>query len=473
MANQFSDRPPFCDFLERYQAAFMPKWKGSQLSSQRVGIGRFDEWLKVCGYSLKDLNWQTLLEFHRFLAAQGVSPISCQKSVQAAKHALRWAIERGELPQKMEDIYTFRYNRHEWKIDLPPLSKEFLSPLEPTRPGSYKSHLFAHRIFHIFLREKNLTYRRLRSEHIVAFVKFINQKEFHQRTRATLALQVRVYLIWLHRRRKISRDPDELLPSHLIPKRYAGLPRPLDPAVDRKLQELLESVDDLYYMAILLLRRTGLRIAELRKLEFDCIQMDKKGRAALMVPAVKLGLERRVPLDAGTVALIKKIQIMSLKNYKKNAPPKVLIIGPRGMPPRYERFSAALTEICARLGVKKWINLHSLRHTYATSMLNAGLSITSLKEMLGHKAINMSLVYAKVSQEKIHAEYSEALLRMSEKQIPKILESAPSGPSAAFADLGSLIAKSLDGCSDPEKQKRLQALRARLAKLKMELLKTL
>ena len=132
-----------------------------------------------------------------------------------------------------------------------------------------------------------------------------------------------------------------------------------------------------------------------------------------------------------------------------------------------------MTELCARLGVKKWINLHSLRHTYATAMLNAGLSITSLKEILGHKAINMSLIYAKVSNEKIHSEYSHALLRMSEKQIPKILESKPGGPAAAFADLGSFIAKSLDGCDDPKKEKRIRGLRTRLAKLKMELLQVL
>ena len=473
MANQYSHRPPFCDFLERYQAAFKPKWKKSQLITQRIGIGRFDEWLKVCGHSLKDLNWQKLMEFHRFLAAQGAPAGACQRGVQVAKHALRWGIENGELPQKMEDIYTFHYGRHEWNIELPTLSQQFLSELEPTRPGAFVAHRYSHRVFHTFLREKKLSYRRLRTEHCVAFVKYLKGKSFYQRTRMTMCMHVRTYLRWLNRQKKIKRFPDDLFPRHLVPKTVASLPRPLDAEIDRQLQQLLEDTDDFYYKAILLLRKTGLRIAELRKLEFDCIQVDKKGRHALIVPPVKLGIERRVPLDPGTVALIIKLQGMSVQNYKKKLSPKVLLIGPLGTPPRYERFSAVMAELCSRLGVKKWINLHALRHTYATSMLNAGLSITSLKEILGHKAINMSLIYAKVSQEKIHSEYSEALLRMSEKHIPKILEEKPGGLSAAFGDLSGSIAKSFDDCSDPLKQKQLRALRSRLAKFKMELLKAL
>jgi hypothetical protein len=164
---------------------------------------------------------------------------------------------------------------------------------------------------------------------------------------------------------------------------------------------------------------------------------------------------------------------MSLKNYKKKSQPKNLVICHTGGPPRYERYSSAMTEICARLKITKWINLHALRHTYATALLNAGLSITSLKEILGHKSINMSLLYAKVTQEKIHAEYSQAILKMSERQIPKILEAKIDGPNTAFADLNSAITKSLDNFTDPASIKRLKALHVRLSKLKMELSKFL
>ncbi len=469
MANQHTYRLPFCDFLERYLTEQKPKWKKSHLRTQRVGLGRFDEWFKICGYKLHELNWQKLLEFHRFVALQGASVGACQRAVQNAKHALRWGIERKELPQKLEELYTYHHSRHEWKIELPKLSLQFLHEFEPTRPGAFKVHRYAHRVFHTYLLEKNLTYRRFKVQHAVGFLKYLNEKQFHRRSRAVMPTQIRTYLRWLYKNRKISRHPDDIFPLHLVAKRIATLPRPLEPEIDQKLQELLESTEDIYYKAILLIRRTGLRISELKELSFNCIQIDQKGRTSLIVPPIKLGIERRVPLDPKTVELIKKIQIFSQKNYKKKSDPPKLVIGLQGRPPRYERFSGVMTEICARLNVKKWINLHALRHTYATSLLNAGLSITSLKEILGHKAINMSLGYAKVSQQKIHAEYSQAILKMSEKHIPNILEPKPGGINETFADLGSIITKSLDGCESSDNRKKLKALQARLSKIKIEL----
>ncbi len=472
MANQFSNRPPFCDFLERYLAHYKPLWKKSQLGTMRVGIGRFDEWLKVCDYKLFELTWQKLLEFHRFMAVQGTGDLACQRGVETAKHALKWGIDRGELPQKLEDIYTFHIIRNYWDIELPKLAESFLAELEPTRPGAHRAHRYAHRVFHTYLAEKKLSYRKLKTSDLTGFIKYLKNKGFHARTMANLPCHIKAFLYWLHKNKKIKRHPEELFPRHLMAKRVSSLPRPIDPVIDQKLQTLLENTDDLYFKSILLIRRTGLRISELRKMQFDCVQVDQKGRASLIVPIVKLGVERRVPLDEKTVALIRAIQEISRENYKKRSEPKLLVIANTGMPPRYERYCAALADICARLGVKKWINLHALRHTYATSMLNAGLTITSLKEILGHKSINMSLCYAKVTQEKIHAEYSLALQKMSDQHIPSILISNGKEPKDAFGELGNLLSAAIDKSRDKSEQKRLRSLKNRLAKIKMEFLKS-
>ncbi len=469
--NQFTNRPKFCDYLERYQAANKTRWKKSQYISQRVGIGRFDEWLKVTSYNLRDLDWQKLLELHRFIASQGVGPNGCAKGVQAAKHAIRWGIESGELPQKLEDIYTFRFLKNKWSHHLPPLSVEYLSSFEPTRPGSFRLHQYAHRVFHTFLTERKLTYRNLRQRHLMDFIKYLDQKGFSQQTKMSLPIKVKAYLVWLYAKRKIKIEAEELLPSRLMPKKPKNLPRPLSPELDQKLQNLLETTDDLYYKSILLIRRTGLRISELMKMEYDCIEYDQKKRAALKVPAVKLAIERRVPLDPKTIAIIESIQKMSLANHKKKSNPKHLVIRESGKPPRYERYSAALAEICARLNTEKWINLHSLRHTYATSMLNAGVSITTLKELLGHKTIIMTLLYAKVTSEKIHEDYSEAVKRMSGQQIPHLLTRPTDSPEEIFLELNRILAKRADLAKSPIEQKRIRSLRAKAAKLKSEVMR--
>jgi integrase len=255
----------------------------------------------------------------------------------------------------------------------------------------------------------------------------------------------------------------------MIPKPPKRLPRPLAPELDHRLQALLEETDDLAYKAILLIRRTGLRISELRKLEFDCIDYDLKNRPRLKVPVVKLGVERRVPLDPKTVELIRLIQKKSLQNYRRNRLPKLLVIGPKGRPPPYTSYSSALTELCARLNTKKWINLHALRHTYATSLLAAGVSIVSLKEILGHKTIVMTLLYAKVTQEQIQSEYTKAITQMDARGIPSVLAPRPHDTGTLFSDLGASIMKTLDQSTDSKTRNRLKSLLNRVSRIKSEL----
>ncbi len=461
--------PPLCDFLFRYTAANEKNWKPFHAVGQRVGINRFNEWLLASKTNMNDLDWNKLLDFYRFIQSQGVSIRAVAKSVQAAKHALRWGIENKELSIRIEDLYTSTYPKNKWLENLPPLSEEFLAELEPVRPGSYRGHKYCHRVFHTFLTEKKLTYRKLQKKHAVMFIKYIHEKGFLPQSKVSFPSKVRVYLKWLYKKRKIKRHPDDILPSEMIPKKERNLPRPIDPEIDQKIQDILKDTDDLFYKCILLMRRCGLRTSEAMKMEFDCISYDQKGRATLKVPIVKLGIERRVPLDPETIAVIKIIQNISRANYKKKSDPHLLVIGRSGRPARRERYSDAMLEICTKLDVKKWINLHALRHTYATSMLTAGISITTLKELLGHKSINMTLLYAKVTPEKMHAEYTEALKNMSSQQVPYLLTIKKNSSSELFKELSRIIQKKLDQSSISElSSKKLNQLQARLSKFKME-----
>ena len=468
--NQHSDRPPFCDFLERYQKVYRKKWTDSQLNTSRVGMGRFDEWLKYSKAPLSDLNWQSMMEFYRFLQAHGISPRACKKTLQVAKHSLRWGIESGELPQKIQDIYTAQYSRHTWDIELPEFVQKYIAQIEVTTSAAHKRHEYSLKVLHTYLQEKSLTYKRMKTENMSGFLRFMENKKFSLAGKLALCTQVRFYIRWLYQNRHIKRHPDEIFPTRLIPKKIKHLPRPLDPEIDIKLQNILKETDDIIYKSILLVRRTGMRSKELQKLEFNCLEFDKKGRCSLKVPAVKLGLERRVPLDPETIKLVYKIQEMSRKNYKKSTEPKNLVIGPKGLPPVYDGYNDVMVELCARLDVRKWINLHALRHTYATSLLNAGLSIVSLKEILGHKSINMSLLYAKVTQEKIHHEFSDALKRLNSAQIPDILSVESKSIDICFQDLAANINKIIDQ-GDPSSKKALKGLLNRVSKIKSDLTK--
>lgn len=57
----------------------------------------------------------------------------------------------------------------------------------------------------------------------------------------------------------------------------------------------------------------------------------------------------------------------------------------------------ALKQACKEAGIIKETSVHTLRHTYATHLLEAGLDIVSIKDLLGHECIDTTLIYLHVA----------------------------------------------------------------------------
>jgi hypothetical protein len=70
-----------------------------------------------------------------------------------------------------------------------------------------------------------------------------------------------------------------------------------------------------------------------------------------------------------------------------------------------------------RVGVK--VTPHQLRHTCATQLLNAGCKITSIQQLLGHREIGSTLIYARVHDETVASDYYAAMARLEKSlEIP-------------------------------------------------------
>ena len=207
-------------------------------------------------------------------------------------------------------------------------------------------------------------------------------------------------------RRVIFRDDTPKLPQ--------VLPRYLPVDIDRRLIAALAEHPDneLAALALRLQRACGLRIGELLDLELDCVhQIDGNG-AWLKVPLGKLATERMVPLDTETLELIDRITAIRSPG--------------RPLPhPRYRRPAQFLfTYLGRRLtqqGLRReldhaadiagleHITSHQLRHTYATALVNAGVSLQALMALLGHVSAEMSLRYGRLFDSTVRTEYERAL----------------------------------------------------------------
>jgi integrase len=198
-----------------------------------------------------------------------------------------------------------------------------------------------------------------------------------------------------------------------IPKLPRALPRYLTPDLDRRLTHALQAWPErLPADALLLQRATGLRIGELVDLELDSVHEIPGQGAWLKVPLGKLNTERMVPLDEDTVALIDRIVAHRSPGrplpHPRTGRPTDYLLTHHGRRLTVDHLRDVLNRVTTDAGLPH-ITPHQLRHTYATALVNAGVSLQSLMALLGHVSAEMSLRYGRLFDSTVRTEYERAL----------------------------------------------------------------
>ncbi len=213
--------------------------------------------------------------------------------------------------------------------------------------------------------------------------------------------------------------PRRLVFTSDLPKLPRPLPRYLTPDLDRRLAGALRSWPDRFGAdALLLQRATGLRIGELVDLELDCVHEVPGQGAWLKVPLGKLATERMVPLDEETVELLDQITLHRSPGrpvpHPRTARPTEYLLTRYGHRVSVNYLRDVLTRVCQAEGLPH-TTPHQLRHTYATALVNAGVSLQSLMALLGHVSATMSLRYGRLFDSTVKAEYERALTAAKEQ----------------------------------------------------------
>jgi integrase len=207
--------------------------------------------------------------------------------------------------------------------------------------------------------------------------------------------------------------PRKLIFRTDMPRLPRPLPRYLPVDTDRRLhQALADSPNRLAADALLLARAVGLRIGELIDLELDCVHEIPGHGAWLKVPLGKLDTERMVPLDDETVDVIDRITATRSNGrplpHPRTRRPTQFLFTHHGRRLSQSAVRAELTRSAQAAGIGH-VTPHQLRHTYATALVNAGVSLQALMALLGHVSSEMSLRYAHLFDSTVRAEYERAL----------------------------------------------------------------
>lgn len=181
-------------------------------------------------------------------------------------------------------------------------------------------------------------------------------------------------------------NPIKFLKKEKVPsKKYyltADEKKLLFDSIDSFGKKLVRGIDKelhvLFKRAVIFLLNTGLRREELHQLERK--HVDLAAKKIIVVNGVKGDKIRHIPLNDVTL----EIMIAVGDNMFRTLDPS--------------RFSKKFHKIAVVAGLKD-IKLHSLRHTFATDLVERGVNIAVIQDLLGHSDIRTTLEYAKVNVE--------------------------------------------------------------------------
>lgn len=152
-------------------------------------------------------------------------------------------------------------------------------------------------------------------------------------------------------------------------------------------------------MLISLLYGCGLRCLEVRSVRLQDVDFDRK---QLLVVQGKGKKDRYVPLSEHLIRGLKKyIAAEKPSVYLFNGQPSGHQLRAGGdFDSRYSQRGVqwVVKQACKEAGISKEVCVHTLRHTFATHLLEDGLDILSIKELLGHEDIETTMIYLQVAR---------------------------------------------------------------------------
>ena len=170
------------------------------------------------------------------------------------------------------------------------------------------------------------------------------------------------------------------------PKRYNPLPKVL---AEKDVEAIINALDNLKHKCMLsLIYSAGLRRSELLNLTIKDI--DSK-RMLVHIYQAKGRKDRIAPLSETILKLLRQY-------YDQYKPQNYLFEGQNGDQYGERSLALVLKKACNLAGIDKKVNLHMLRHSYATHLLENGTDLRYIQELLGHKSSRTTEVYTHVSK---------------------------------------------------------------------------
>ena len=231
---------------------------------------------------------------------------------------------------------------------------------------------------------------------IVSFIVHLRDREYSSATVARKVAAIKSFFHFLVGEGLVPNDPTATLDSPKVRKR---LPKTLSrDEVDRLLVEPSKEDTPKGFRDTALLQlldATGMRVSELVSLKVGDVNLD---RATVRV-ASKANKERFIPIHNRAVEAL-RTYLQSGRIYFLRGRPdehKALFLNPRGTQLTRQGLWLIIKKYVEQAGIRAEVTPHTLRHSFATHMLEGGADLRNVQELLGHSNISTTQIYTHLS----------------------------------------------------------------------------
>lgn len=279
--------------------------------------------------------------------------------------------------------------------------------------NTYESYKLDLETFINYLESKKINNLNILTEqHIVDYLRYLKEEKYlNSRSIERHLTTLRNYFKYMFKIKNVDKDIMVNIDNLKLTK---SLPEVLTvEEIDNLLDIKLENPFNYRTKAMLeLMYGSGLRVSELVNLTLYSIDLYNN---TILIEG-KGHKERIVPLgDVAKYYLELYLEQRSLLIKRKNGISDKLFLNNHGLPITRNGFNYLLNNILKEKGINKKVTPHTLRHSFATHMLNNGADLRTIQELLGHSDIVTTRIYTHISNNKIRKNYDEYIMRSEEE----------------------------------------------------------
>lgn len=251
-----------------------------------------------------------------------------------------------------------------------------------------------------YLNDYNIDLNEVTLDTLHNFIAELHDLGISSRSQARIISGIKSFFRFLKLENKIDNNPASLLET---------------PKVGRKLPEVLtvEEIDEMISFIDMTLNEgqrnraivetlygCGLRVSELINLEINKVFLQEE----YIVVKGKGSKERLVPISPVAIHEI-KLYLEDRKKLKiKPGEENILFLNRRGRRLTRVMIFYIIKELAKLAGIRKEISPHTLRHSFATHLLEGGANLRAIQQMLGHESIATTEIYIHIDRSRLREE---------------------------------------------------------------------